>query len=92
MKYNDHFYKIPSVFNIKDIMNLAVKTSAAILAVKRKTNSLALKNVSIIKDSNGMNKIGINQNEEPYKFTYMPELIDVYPPNMGVKASLALVI
>lgn len=50
-----------------------------------------MKNVSIIKDSNGMNKIGINQNEEPYKYAYMPELIDAYPPNNGVKSSLALV-
>lgn len=72
-------------------MNLAVKTSAAVLVIKRKTNSLALKNVSILTDSNGMNKIGINQNEEPYKFNYMPEIIDVYPPNCGINPGLAIV-
>ena len=71
-------------------MNIAVKTPAALFAVKRKTNSIALKNVSIVKEK-GLNKIGINPNENPYNRKYMPDLIDFYPPNDDIKPSIALV-
>lgn len=88
-KYNDHFYKIPSSLNVKEIMNLSIKAPAAILAINRSKKDVPLKDVSIVNSPNGY-RIGISQVKDPYGFKYMPELIDVYPNNDEVNPGIAM--
>lgn len=77
--------------NIKNILNINTKNPAAVIGVKRKYNALALKDASILTDKQGLNKIGVYSNKDPYEFKYLPELIDYYPINSGIEPSIGMV-
>lgn len=90
-KYDENYFKIPSFFNIKNILNINNKGPAAILGIKRKFNALAIKDATILTDKAGVNKIGVFGTKDPYEFKYLPELIDVYPLNSGIEPSIGMV-
>lgn len=90
-KYDETNFKIPSFFNIKNILNINNKAPAAILGIKRKYNALAIKDATILTDKAGINKIGVFSSKDPFEFKYLPELIDVYPLNSGIEPSIGMV-
>jgi len=90
-KHNEEFYKISSIFNIINILNLNSKSPAAIIGVKRRTDKIALKDAALLIDKSGHHKIGVFSNKNPYEFKYLPELIDVYPLNSNVEPSIGMV-
>jgi len=90
-KHDENYFKIPSIFDIKKILNINNKSSAAIIGIKRKFNALALKDATILTDKSGLNKIGVYTHKDPYEFKYLPELIDVYPVDCGIEPSIGMV-
>jgi hypothetical protein len=75
---------------VKEIMNLGVKTQAAVFCINRNKGAVPLKEISIMQENHGY-KFGVYQVKDPYGFTYMPEIIDVYPDN-DINPGIAMVL
>ena len=87
-EHDENYYKISACLNIKDILLNNSKSKAGILGITRDKYKIALKDVCLAPDFNNSNnqKIAIIQSKEllklvrdPYKYRYMPEIIDHYP-------------
>ena len=89
--YNEFYVKIPSEFDIKDIMNLPNKSKASVLLISRNLNSLPLKEIIIQRKKNSsLYTFGISRHKSPYTFKYMPEILDNYPINNDVNNGISL--
>jgi len=77
------------------------KTKAAILAISREKNRLALKDIWLAPDfcNSNSQKIAIIQGiklikmlaRDPYRYRYIPEIIDNYPSDIEVNPGYAMV-
>jgi hypothetical protein len=81
---------VPVICNVKEAMNLNVKSPAAIFAVSRCKDRVPLKDIKIIYDKIQGSKFGIVQAKSPYAQKYMPEILDGYPVNSNVNPGIGV--
>ena len=88
--YSDFFVKIPSCLNIKEILNLPIKSRCSVLLISRKYTSLPLKDIIIQRRHDGNYNFGIKRNKSPYLYKYIPEILDQYPPGEETNSSVSM--
>ena len=88
--YSDIFVKIPSCLNIKEILNLPIKSRCSVLLISRKYTSLPLKDIIIQRRHDGNYNFGIKRNKSPYLYKYIPEILDQYPPGEETNSSVSM--
>jgi hypothetical protein len=79
--------------NVKDILLLNTKSPGAVLTISRAKTTLPLKDISIV-ESNNLNeahfKIGVSRVTNPLEFSYLPEIVDIYPIEENISPGVAM--
>ena len=88
--YSDIYVKIPSYLNIKEILNLPVKSKYSVLLISRKYTLLPLKDIIIQRRQDGNYNFGIKRNKTPYSYRYIPEILDQYPQGEETNSSISM--
>ena len=86
----DNMYKIPKEFNIKEIMNVNLKTPAAVIIITREKSFLPLKKIQIKLLKDNQYKFGRNHHTSPFLVRYNPEILDRYPRDDDVNNSVSM--
>ena len=89
-EYSDVYVKIPSELNVKDILNLKIKSKSAVLLISRKYTSLPYKDITIKRKQNGTFNFAVSKNKSPYSYKYLPEILDQYPPGAVNNSSVSM--
>jgi hypothetical protein len=79
IQHSSNAYEVPKAFNIKDILKLSTDKGAVLTVCREKIN-LPLSDITIIDSPGNTKRIGVQKTKDPFTFKYLPEVLDIYPP------------
>ena len=87
---SNNMNKIPKTFSIKEIMNINLKTPAAVIIITREKSFLPLKKIQIKLLKDNQYQFRRSHHTSPFFVRYNPEIVDQYPKNDNVNNSVSM--
>ena len=87
---DSNYVKIPKKYNLKEYMNLSVKSNAALILVSREYNNLPYRKIAIKHLSENNFQFSVGKHTSPFNYKYHPEVLDQYPQNIEINNSVAM--
>jgi hypothetical protein len=90
MPHNNNSYQVPRGFNVKEILKLSTEKSAVLTICRENKEKLPLSDITIFDSPGNTKRIGVNKVKDPFTFKYLPEVLDIYPPEIIYNPGIAM--